>query len=379
AHTGVIGRDDALAMAEHTRFEARVTALLDAGRSRSPARPRHAVAVVAAMTVVATVAACMSPDGENSQQREASPTTPAAPTAAESPAPASPAPPPPAADAALQSLAERELDRALESNHGTGATAIVLDAKTGAAVAIATRGDFDPRAAFPPGSTMKPFTFAAALDSGAVALDARIDCENGKRAYGDRTLTDSSPNGVLGLADVLAVSSNVGTAKLAEPLGDRLADYLRRFHFTAPAHLDTRSLAGASIASGEALPASALEVASGYTLFADAGTYHALDGTTSERVVSQDTARAVLAMLERVITDEHGTGHAARIPNVRVAGKTGTARSHVAGKYYASFVGIVPADAPRFVILVGVDGVDGYGGKVAAPVFATLATAALQE
>lgn len=388
AHTGGLQVDDvsgaALAMAEHTRFEARVTALLDAGRSRTPTRARHAAGVTAAMTLVATVAACMSPEAGGASNEAVTSagasngTTPAAVSSGTTPAGAPPtASMPTSSDPALQALAERELDAAIRDDHASGATAIVLDARTGAVVAIAARGDFDPRAPFAPGSTMKPFTFAAALDSGAVTLDARIDCENGKHAYGDRAMTDSSPNGVLDLASILAVSSNVGTAKLAEPLGDRLADYLRRFHFAAPAHLDTRSFAGAAIASGEALPASALDVASGYTAFADDGIYHAPDGTTSERAVTKDTARAVLGMLERVVTDEHGTGHAARIPNVRVAGKTGTA--HHGEKYYASFVGIVPADAPRFVILVGVDGVDGYGGKVAAPVFATLATAALAK
>jgi cell division protein FtsI (penicillin-binding protein 3) len=81
-------------------------------------------------------------------------------------------------------------------------------------------------------------------------------------------------------------------------------------------------------------------------------------------------------MLERVVTDPEGTGHAAAIDGVKVAGKTGTAHSN-GGHYYASFVGIVPADAPRFVVLVGVNGVDEGGGKVAAPVFAKLAAQAL--
>jgi cell division protein FtsI (penicillin-binding protein 3) len=172
------------------------------------------------------------------------------------------------------------------------------------------------------------------------------------------------------------VSSNVCTAKLAEPLGDRLGESQRRYHFAAPAHVDTRSLEGASIASGEGIRASALDVAAGYTAFADGGIYHAPDGN-SERVMSPDTARSVMTMLERVVNDADGTGQAARIEGIRVAGKTGTASSRT-GRYYASFVGIVPADAPRFVVLVGVDGVDGAGGKIAAPVFAKIASRAQQ-
>jgi len=271
--------------------------------------------------------------------------------------------------------AEAELDHALAAHHASGAIAIVLDAKTGAVLAAATRGDGDARAVRSPGSTMKPFTIAAALETGVVDAAARIDCEGGTRRYGDKTLTDASSHGVLDLGGILAVSSNVCTAKLAEPLGDRLAESLRRYHFAAPAHIDSRSLEGASIASGEGIRASALDVAAGYTAFADGGIHHAPDGN-SERVMPPDTARAVMAMLDRVVNDPDGTGHAARIDGIRVAGKTGTAQSRT-GRYYASFVGIVPADAPRFVVLVGVDGVTGPGGQVAAPVFAKIASRAL--
>ncbi len=93
-----------------------------------------------------------------------------------------------------------------------------------------------------------------------------------------------------------------------------------------------------------------------------------------------ETAESMLTLLERVTSDADGTGRAARIEGVRVAGKTGTTRSRptsTAKSHYASFVGIVPADAPRFVILVGVDGVAGAGGTVAAPVFAAIAARAL--
>jgi cell division protein FtsI (penicillin-binding protein 3) len=350
----------ALAMAEPMRFEARVAALLEGDRSRGPAGARRVVAVAGAVTLVAAVAACVSLDSAPAHAGEA--TTRGAPPIA-------------ANDPALQSGAEAELDHAMTAHHASGAIAIVLDAKTGAVLAAATRGDGDARAARSPGSTMKPFTFAAALEAGAVGAAARIDCENGTRSYGDRTLADASPHGTLDLGGILAVSSNVGTAKIAEPLGDRLAESLRRYHFAAPAHIDTRSIEGASIASGEGIRASALDVAAGYTAFADGGVYHAPDGH-SERVMPSATARAVMTMLDRVVNDADGTGRAARIDGVRVAGKTGTARSR-GGRHYASFVGIVPADAPRFVVLVGVDGVTGAGGKVAAPVFAKIASRAL--
>lgn len=350
----------ALAMAEPMRFASRVAALLDGDRSRGPAGARRVIAIAGAVMVVAAIAAGISLDSVPAHAGEAT---------------SRGAPPIAARDPALQSVAERELDHAMAAHHASGAIAIVLDAKTGAVLAAATRGDGDARAARSPGSTMKPFAFAAALETGAVDATTRVDCENGKRSYGGRTLADASPHGTLDLGGVLAVSSNVCTAKIVEPLGDRLAESLRRYHFAAPAHIDTRSLEGASLASGGGIHASALDVAAGYTAFADGGVHHAPDGT-SERVMPSDTARTVLALLERAVNDADATGQAARIDGVRVAGKTGTAESR-GGRHYASFVGIVPADAPRFVVLVGVDGVTGAGGNVAAPVFAKIASRAL--
>jgi beta-lactamase regulating signal transducer with metallopeptidase domain len=349
----------ALAMADRSRFESRVAALLDRDRSRRAAGAR-AVAIVGAAAAVSAFAACVSPESAPPHADE--PTREGAPLTGKDPA--------------LQSATEQALAQVVTATHATGAIAIVLDAKTGSILAITTRGDGDARAARPPGSTMKPFTFAAALDAGVVQPTSRIDCENGSRKYGNATLTDASPNGTLDLGAILAVSSNVCAAKMAEPLGDKLAESLRRYHFAPPAHIDTRSLEGASIAAGETMAASALDVAAGYTAFADGGIYHAPDGSTNERVMSEDTAHSVLGMLERVVDDQAGTGHNARIAGVRVAGKTGTAMSR-GGRHYASFVGIVPSDAPRFVVLVGVDGVTGAGGEVAAPVFAKIASRAL--
>jgi beta-lactamase regulating signal transducer with metallopeptidase domain len=350
----------ALAMVEPTRFEARIAALLDDDRARGATGRRRGVAVAGAVTLVAAVAACISLDSAPAHAGE----------------PSHGAPSIAVRDPALQSAAEAELDHAMAAHHASGAIAVVLDAKTGAVLAAATRGDGDARAARSPGSTMKPFTFAAALEAGVVVATTRIDCEGGTRRYGDGTLSDASPHGMLDLGGILAVSSNVCTAKLAEPLGDRLAESLRRYHFAAPAHIDTHSIDGAAIALG-GIPASALDVAAGYTAFADGGIYHAPDGS-SERVMAADTARTVMTLLDRVVNDADGTGQAARIAGIRVAGKTGTAQSR-GDRHYASFVGIVPADAPRFVVLVGVDGVTGAGGKVAAPVFARIASRALRR
>lgn len=358
APVGVLAAPAAvIGMTDGARFEARIEALLER-RSRSAAGAVRTLAVVAAMVVVAGFAACVSPDARDAPASPAGKAAPVKP-----------------ADAQLQAEAEHELDAAIAADHASGAVAVVIDAKTGAVLAIAQRGNGDARAARLPGSTMKPFTIAAALDAGVITPDTKVDCEHGHRAYGDKFLEDASPNGVLDVGGVLVVSSNVGAAKLAEPLGDKLGEALRRYHIAAPAHIDTRSLNGAAISAGEGIDVSPLDLAAAYTVFASAGTYRAPDGTR-ERVMTEQTAHQVLGMLERVITDPDGTGHAAAIDGVKVAGKTGTAHS-TGDAYYASFVGIVPADAPRFVVLVGIDGTSESGGKVAAPVFAKLASQAL--
>ncbi|HEY0192478.1 MAG TPA: penicillin-binding transpeptidase domain-containing protein [Kofleriaceae bacterium] len=340
----------ALAMAEGARFEARVVALLAADRARGPLGRCRAVAVIAVVAGLAAFSASVSLA-----------------------APARGAPVM-ATDPRLQAVAERELDAAIAAHHATGALAIVLDARSGAVLTLASRGRADPRAASVTGSTLKPFTVAAALEAGAATPSTRLDCEQGARTYGARTLRDASPHGVLDLGGILAVSSNVCTAKLAEPLGDHLAEAFRRYHLAAVAHIDTRTLDGAAIAAGEGLRVPALDLAASYTAFAGGGVYHFAGA--SERVMSEPAATAVLAMLERVVTDADGTGHAAAIAGVRVAGKTGTAERG-GDRFYASFVGIVPADAPRYVVLVGVEGVREGGGELAAPMFAVLAAAAL--
>jgi beta-lactamase regulating signal transducer with metallopeptidase domain len=347
----------ALAMADASRFEARVVALLDADRSRCPAGRARSLAVVAGVAAIAAIAAAVSLDEPASHAAPAPSSAAVAPT-----------------DPQLQAVAEHEIDAAIARYHATGALAIVLDATSGTVLTLATRGNADARAARAPGSTLKPFTFAAALEAGVATPSTRVDCEGGKRVYGARTLSDASSHGTLDLGGALAVSSNVCTAKLAEPLGDRLADALRRYHVATLAHIDTRTIDGAAIACGEGARVSALDLAAGYTAFANRGVYRF--GATTERVMSERAAADVLAMLERVVSDAEGTGHAAAIDGVRVAGKTGTSERG-AGRNYASFVGIVPADAPRYVILVGVDNVAGGGGKIAAPMFAKIAAKAL--
>jgi cell division protein FtsI (penicillin-binding protein 3) len=226
----------------------------------------------------------------------------------------------------------------------------------------------------------------------------RIDCENGARSYGARTLRDTRAYGTLTVPEMLAVSSNIGFAKVFDRLGgEKLDRWLRRFHFGTPplpgaaagqmpARPEDRSFEGATMAIGQAMTASPLQVAAAYAAIANDGAYVAptltrrVGPAPREAILKPDTARALLSMLEQVVTGEHATGKQARLAGTRVAGKTGTAEwESPSGGIYASFVGIVPADRPRFVILVGVEGPreGGYGGTVAAPAFARVASRVL--
>jgi cell division protein FtsI (penicillin-binding protein 3) len=257
---------------------------------------------------------------------------------------------------------------------------------------------------------MKAFALAAALEEGLVEPDDRFDCEQGSWRYQGTTITDVHASGVLSVSEILARSSNIGFVKLYDRLGSaRLTRWLRAFHFGMAPTLDgaapgsvpklsgERSVEGAWTTLGAAMTASPLQVAAAYATLANDGTYVAPTLTRRtgeiprEAVLKPATARSVLSLLEHVVTDENATGTEARVDGERVAGKTGTAAwtlSDGSERYYASFVGVVPSTAPRFVILVGLEepedddgkpGSGGGGGHAAGPVFARVARRALAE
>jgi cell division protein FtsI (penicillin-binding protein 3) len=310
-------------------------------------------------------------------------------------------------DPRLQTIAGEELDRAMDEWKAAAGTIVVLDPSTGEILANAGRASGAPaevatQRAYVTGSTLKAVTLAAALEEGVVTPTDRFDCENGAHAYGARTLHDAGSYGSLTVPEMLAVSTNVGFAKVFDRLGgDRLGRWLRRFHFAAaptidgavageiPARIEDRSFEGAVVAIGATMTASPLQVAAAYAALANDGVYVAPTLTRraasapGEPLVKPDTARAVVAMLEGAVNSERATGKRARVAGARVAGKTGTAEfTQPSGGegVYVSFVGIVPADRPRFVILVGVEAPSGggaVGGTVAAPAFARVASRAL--
>jgi membrane carboxypeptidase/penicillin-binding protein len=377
----------ALSMGEPARLVARVHAVLAKGRNRAPLGAVNAVAVVAAASSVTLALACTTPTGA-AVGLPASASAPRAVAAADS-----------SIDPAIQTIADEELDRTLREWAAPAAAIVVLDASTGQVLADAgrdrgARADVARLHAYLPGSTLKVVTLAAALDAGIVSPTDAIDCEHGAFPYGDGTVHDWRSFGLLPLPQVLAVSSNIGFAKLFDRVGgDRLGRELRAFHFGEapgwiPDRIDDHSMAGVLVTVGESVRATPLQIAAAYVAIADGGRY--IEPTFSARagaarrepVMKPETAHAVMAMLDEVVNGERGTGQLARVDGARVAGKTGTATWDLPGGgegRYASFVGIVPEEAPRLVILVGVEQPrdDGSGGEVAAPAFARIAARAL--
>ncbi|MGE3633459.1 MAG: penicillin-binding transpeptidase domain-containing protein [Sandaracinaceae bacterium] len=246
----------------------------------------------------------------------------------------------------------------------------------------------DARDPVPTGSTLKPLTIAAALEAG-LDPELRFDTPSPFRD-GDVELTDWSPRPSLDAREVLVHSSNVGTARIAQRVGPhRVHEMLTRFGFDRPCNVGEDGHfppadewvggPGLRLAAGIDITASPFHIAAAYLALARGGMYAhptTMGDHHETRVMSEATARRVVAMLEAATSE--GTGQRARIDGQRVAGKTGTAvvADPEGDRHFASYVGIVDAEAPRFVIYVGVD-VDASeaGGTVAAPAFARIAQA----
>jgi cell division protein FtsI (penicillin-binding protein 3) len=283
-------------------------------------------------------------------------------------------------DVRLQRIADDEAKRVHAEWGAKRVAIVVLDPRSGAVLASS---DDAPGQAVVPASTLKPLTVAMALDGALITPEQRFDCGDGTRAYGSLVLRDAGAYGSLDAAEILALSSNIGVSRIFDVLGgERLSEGLRRFRVGAPPSIPSGTMRGAIIANGEGSTTTPLALAAAYGVFANDGV---LAATRPERVIKDSTARTVLQMLEGVVTGERATGRAAAVPGVRVGGKTGTSDdpecescAHSPGTF-ASFVGIVPLDSPRWVIYVGVGepNKQGSGGTIAAPAFARIATRAL--
>lgn len=333
-------------------------------------------------------------------------------------------------DRQLQYVTEKALGKAVEDSKAIAGTAVMLDPKTGAILALANAPRFNPNVpqdaqkdalrdravtdSFEPGSTFKAFAVAAALEEQLISEGTQVDCEQGSLAIGKHVVHDTHPHGLLTPRQVLQVSSNIGAAKIAQKLGrERLVDAFQRFGFgerfglglpgeaRGSVPFPRADIAFATQAFGQGLSASALQVAAGYAALANGGVLMRpylvskvvdsdgvvlLDNQPAElrRVVSARTARTVVSWLESVV-EKDGTAPRARMDEYRVAGKTGTAQKAdpvargYSDKRVASFVGLVPAEDPRIVVLVVIDEpkTDGFGGLSAAPAFKEIATAAM--
>jgi len=325
-------------------------------------------------------------------------------------------------DLRIQYLAYRELKAALQKHRAGSASAVVLDVRTGEVLALVNQPAFNPndrsqldpgryrnRAItdiIEPGSTLKPVLVAAALESGQYAQDSRIDTSPGFIQIGARRIEDKQNHGRMDFTTLLARSSNVGATMVALSLEpEYFHDTLRRFgigRLTAssfpgesagllPHHRNWRRINQATLGYGYGLAVTPLQLAQAYSVLAADGLYRPVSllrvdqPPIARRVVSSETANAVLGMMEQVVGPQ-GTGIKASVSGYRVAGKTGTARKltpagYVDDRHTAVFAGMVPVSSPRLVIVVVVDDPRAgafFGGDVAAPVFAAIATGALR-
>lgn len=327
-----------------------------------------------------------------------------------------------AIDAKIQYLAFRELKKAVAEHRARAGGIVVLDVVTGEVLALANlpsynpnnRGQFDPKRTrnrvvtdvFEPGSTLKPFTAAAALESGAVSPESVIQTAPGQMTIGKYTIRDVSPKGALTVAQVIQKSSNVGAAKIALGLPpETMWTLFRRVGFGTPprsefpgevsgklrAYASWRPIEQATMSYGNGISVSLLQLARAYGVFATDGELKPVTLIKRETpaagtaVISPRTARAVRGMLEMAV-QPGGTAPRAQIAGYRVAGKTGTARKvegkgYASNKYIASFVGFAPVSSPRLIVAVMIDEPSAgqyYGGAVAAPVFSRVMAEALR-
>lgn len=336
-------------------------------------------------------------------------------------------------DQVIQHIAERELSAVLARTRARRGSVTVIDPRTGEVLALAVRPAYDPNAAgavaadrwlprpladvFEPGSTFKIFVTAAALDAGVMGAADRVFCSGTLRVPGSHVIRDAhnQKHGWQTMGGIIKNSCNVGAAQVASRLGKaRLHRYIRRFGFGDPTGIDlpgeARGIVPApaewlgpalqTISFGQGISTTALQLLLGATVFANDGVMvrphivravrdshgrlvKAVGTEAVRQVVQPHVARTVLRMMVGAVDD--GTGAQAAIEGYTVAGKTGTAQKpspyggYDPSRFIASFLGIVPVEDPRLLVLVVLDEPQGvyFGGAIAAPVFREVASQAL--
>lgn len=325
-------------------------------------------------------------------------------------------------DARIQNIVFEELIKVQEKFRAKSASAVMIDPKTGEILAMASVPSFNPSEEIPrdkslvrnrpvtdlfePGSTLKPFTMAAALNAGHIRYNSRIITDDGRIRVGRHTITDTHPHpdGVMEAWDAIAKSSNVAMVKITQGLSAETVDnVLRGAGFAKKPGIGMpgeakgllrpastwKPIEQATISFGNGISVSLIQLARAYTIFARDGTLSPLTLVKADapapgtRVISKQAADDMRRMLATV-TEEGGTGKNARVPGYTVGGKTGTAHK-VVGRtygrlYVGSFVGMVPTTNPRFILGVMVDEPKGahYGGVVAAPTWAAISGRTLE-
>lgn len=325
-------------------------------------------------------------------------------------------------DRRIQYLAYRELKAAVLAQRASSGSLVMLDATTGEVLAMVNQPAYNPnnrsdlkashtrnRAVtdvFEPGSTAKPFTVAAALESGRYRPDTPIDTTPGWHKVSGKTIRDLRNLGAIDVATVLRKSSNVGASKIALTLpAERLWSMFTRVGFGTQAgvgfpgestgslaHFTTwRPIEQATLSYGYGLATTALQLAHAYSVIAADGVLRPLSlirldaPVSGERIIAQRVTRQLRSMLESVVGPD-GTAPGAQVAGYRVAGKTGTVHKLVNGaysedQYVALFVGMAPLTNPRLVSVVVIDDPRGeqyYGGQVAGPVFSRVMAGALR-
>ena len=320
-------------------------------------------------------------------------------------------------DRRIQYLAHRELVKAVELHHAQAGAAIVLDARTGEVLAMVNVPTYNPnnpvniqgksrnRAIvdiFEPGSTMKPMTVSAGLESGLYQPDTKIQTSPGFMKIGPATIHDSHAHGVLTVAEVIQKSSNVGASKIALSLDPKyMWSMFNQMGFGAKTNIGFpgeasgrvrdyktwRPIEQATMSFGNGISVTLLQLARAYTAFANDGELKPVsllklqEAPVGVQVFSARTAQSMKNMLEMVVLPG-GTALKAQVLGYRIAGKTGTTHKlgphgYEKNKYVASFVGIAPASNPRLIMAVMIDEPNiandqYYGGVAAAPVFSSV-------
>lgn len=332
----------------------------------------------------------------------------------------------------LQAIVEEELDLMCERVKPHAAWAVLVDPETGDVLAAAQRPTFNPNdrntmtqesstnrlseLALEPGSIMKPFVISYALDKGFVTPGTMVDCEQGVWKYAGRLLHDTHNVGKVPVTEVIKQSSNIGTAKVSVMMGAKNLDAaLRSFGFGQKTGIQLKpetsgifrplekwdSLSVSRFCIGQGIAVSPLQLARAYCMIANGG--YKVDLRIVDRIERGDDVRVMPVVKEKKsifanpttkkmitdmmigVTEAGGTCTEAAIEGFHVAGKTGTAQKVINGaysnRYYASFVGFVPAENPKFVLLVTCDDPtvgSRYGGSASGPTFKAIAERALK-